>query len=222
MDINLIRYAEVIDNVDPDKKGKVKVKIFPELKDVNDDLLPLAEPYLAGIGSNENEGLHKVPEIGQKIRVIIEDEYWRRIFYISGAYVEGQYIYENFENDFRTNISELGTQEEPQPNYFEQFKDGSIQFRNTETGEVGFYHNKGSYVIFDVDGNLIVNTKFNKVTIKNSNTNLYEDVLKKILDVMQKMLTGQLSSPAGPVVPLSPDMVVDIVTAIQKLGLLMK
>lgn len=174
---NKIRDAIVIDNLDPDELGGIKVRVYPELMDVEDIFLPWAYP-LSSFTSETGESF--IPEIGSNIRVIIEDEYWQKLRYTNeGDFVPSKYIYKKLD---LSSISELDTQEYPQPK-FKRWEDGTVDFHNSDTGEHGTYHKSGSYVIFDKDGKIFINSP--KIKIYNGS----ED-LKSILKSMQNILKG--------------------------------
>ena len=150
------RTAKVIDNVDPNKKGAIKIRVLPELKDVLDvDLLPWATPYCVGEGSQIDVGENRVPEIDSIIQVIVEDEKWTEFYYLDGDYVSGLYPYAKWEN-IKGNMSEIESTEYPQP-HFTAYKDGTVIFNNTENGETGIYHSSGKYVLIDKDGKVFIN-----------------------------------------------------------------
>lgn len=161
-----IREARVIDNNDPNKKGKVKIRILPEMLSFKDSELPWMSTYQQGEGISADVGTHGVPEKDTFIRVLIEDyPIMKRIRYISDDYVEGMYIYSKASG--LSAIAELSSQAYPQP-LFHIFKDGTITFHNSSTGEHGTLYKNGQYELFDKDGNWFV-------YIKNKQTKIYND-----------------------------------------------
>jgi len=151
----IIREALVVDNIDENKVGKVKIRILPEMQNFEEDTLPWVAQYDNGTGLSSTSGKHNVYEIGSFIRVIVEDEpFYKRIRIISDDYVEGLYCYKNLD---LSSISELSSQTYPQP-IFQISKDGAISFHNTDTGETGFLYKNGSYYIVDANGNIFINT----------------------------------------------------------------
>lgn len=159
-----LRRALVIDNDDSAFDGKklsrVKVKILPELKDVKTSNLPWVEPFENGKnGVSSDTASQNIPEVDSYIRVLILDQYWKQIRYLSGNYIEGLATYQKWEQDISSSITDIDSQTYPQPVFFEIYKDGSAVFRNTSSGETGCYHAKGTYSIFDKDGNIINYTK---------------------------------------------------------------
>jgi len=161
-----IREAQVTRNDDPNKKGLIQVRIFPEMMDFTTSELPWASKYSIGTGISSNNGIHELPEVDSFIRVVIEDwPFLQRIRYISDDYVEGLYIYSKVSS---LSISELGTQTYPQP-FFKCYKDGTVQFHNTETGEHGVFFKGGGYFLQDSTGNFFLNSKTKGIKAYNNN-----------------------------------------------------
>ena len=148
----MFRAAKVIKNNDENQLGKIQVRIYPELIDVDEDFLPWVDFYSNSLnGTSKDSGEHIFPEVGSWVRVFVEDyPVFHRIKIISNDYVEGLYIYEKAKG--LTEITELDTQTYPQP-IFKFYKDGTIQFHNTDTGESGTLYGDGSYQIKDKNGN---------------------------------------------------------------------
>jgi len=148
----MFRVAKVVDNNDENETGKIKIRVYPELIDVDEDFLPWASYYSNSInGTSEDSGEHTFPEIDSWVRVFIEDyPVFQRVRIISNDYVEGLYIYKKAEG--LTEITELDEQTYPQP-IFKFYKDETIQFHNTDTGESGTLYGDGSYQIKDKNGN---------------------------------------------------------------------
>lgn len=154
---SIYREALVVDNTsDAQLLGGVTVKIFPELAGVSDSDLPTAYPLNSGTGASQTSGVHRVPEKDSFIRVLIEDEHWQRIRYVTDDFVPGVSNYADSKS-ILTGIAELGDQAYPQPTYH-RFADGTITFHNTKTGESGMYHSSGGYYLFDKDGNAILSS----------------------------------------------------------------
>jgi hypothetical protein len=166
------REAQVIDNNDPDKNGKVKVRILPEMLDFKETLLPWAGIYHEG----NDCSAHSLPEKNSYVHVLIEDwPFNKKIRIIYDDFIEGLYIYNNFS---LSGVTELSTQTYPQP-YFKKYKDGTIEFHNTSTGEYGILYKGGQYELYDSNGNYIVNVKNKKLKFYNDTTSL-KDIIKDL------------------------------------------
>lgn len=163
-----MKKAVVIDNIDPEQKSRIKVKILPEMKDVKDgEITKWIEPYFSSNdGSTQNSGKHNPPEKDSIIYVIVKDKFWLNIRYLPGYYVDGLSVYDKWQASTIEN-NDINSQSYPQPK-FEIKEDGSIYFHNTQTGESGFIHNSGSYLVFDSLGAVKLNTKLQPIKLYNS------------------------------------------------------
>jgi hypothetical protein len=173
----IFRRAIVIDNddsaFDGNKLSRVKVRILPENKGINnDDLLRWVEPYTNSNGVSAETTEHNIPEIDSQVMVAIMDEYWQTIRYLKGFYINGYSAYQKWEDDISSSITDIDTQTYPQPNIFQHYADGSAFFRNTETGEMGHFNSNGSYMVFDKDGKIIIYSKSQAVQIYNDNADI--------------------------------------------------
>lgn len=162
-----LKIAKVIDNEDPDELSSVKVRILPEMEDFKEDHLPWASPLLLGSGASADMGSHRPPEKNSFIVVLILDIYYEHIYYVSDASLEGFAAYQNWAS-IESALADTGTHSYPNPR-FNLTEDGNCTYHNTETGEMGVYHNSGVYVIIDTDGKLFVYTKDQDTKFYNDN-----------------------------------------------------
>lgn len=165
----MYRVAKVIDNNDLDKEDKIKVKIYPEFIDIKNSDLPWISPYNNGKDGQKDIGKRNIPEKDSWIRVAILDNFWQEIFYVEGEFLIDNKLYSLFDTSLKSKVSEIGTQTYPQPNIIETFKDGSCEFRNTDTGEYCLLHNSGSYFFIDADGKFYVNSLDKEIKVYNNN-----------------------------------------------------
>jgi len=162
-------YAEVIDINDPDKKGKIKIKILPEFNDMSEDLLPWAKPFIT-TGMTDKEYDFHPPTVGSKILILTDDKF-RTFYYVHGIMIEGLFDYDAIKTKLDT-VSEMTDTEYPNVD-FTLLNDGSISFYNRQTGDNGFIHNSGTYYIIDSNGYVYLSeSSGNKITIDSSGTKL--------------------------------------------------
>lgn len=161
----ILRVGKVIDNVDVDKKDQLKIRVYPELKDVLEDDLPWCYPYSQNNSGSSNSSIsHVIPDIGSFVRVRVLDEYWQEISYEHIGYpIDGFFDYDGIINELH--IDEIESFEYPQPN-FKKTMDGTIIFHDVKNGHIGLQHPSKTYAIIDKDGNVIVKAIKN-VIIKN-------------------------------------------------------
>ena len=168
--MNFFRTAKVISDNDPEELSRVQVRILPEFTEMQESMLPWAYVTYPGKGNSSETSVHNPPEIGSFVRVEIRDKFWKEIYVISDEFLEGFAAYEKWSTA-QSGISELSNQTYPQPR-FEAFKDGSIFFNNTDTGEKGVYHSSGSYVFMNSAGAFYVYSKDQETEIYNDATRI--------------------------------------------------
>jgi len=164
-----LEYGIVIDNIDEDKKAKVKIRILPQLKDVEESLLPYAQPFLND-GMSTVQFSHNPPEIGSKIWVIVLDEFYKQCYYLSGRFFQGLFDITKVTTPLG-GIAEIDIGE-TQDLKFKLLPDGSIMFWNTKTSNMGFYHKTGSYVVMNGEGKIIV--KGSEIKIESTEDTIVE------------------------------------------------
>lgn len=158
---SLYRIGLVIDDNDPDQLSCVQVRVYPELKDVEEAKLPWAKPKTKSLGQGTTHGKHAPPEIGSFVQIEVKQN-WNSFFYDCDASIDGLAQYGNFSTP-----SEIGTQVYPQPR-FTLYKDGSMHFINTETGEQGIVTSTGIKIICNSSGEIIMDNGSGIITLKAS------------------------------------------------------
>jgi len=154
----LILYkAVVIDDNDSDKLCRVKIKVIPEMKDVEDKNLPWALPFNT-MGMNASTFTHNPPVKDTNIWVFFLDTYFKMPYYITGRFIEGLFGYSDKINTPLSNISEIGSLNYPNPRAI-LLPDNSLLFYNTETKEKGIYNQNGTYIFINSGGELFINVK---------------------------------------------------------------
>lgn len=161
------RTALVVDDSDSDQQSRVKVRVYPELKDVIDADLPWARPLVGIDGYSDSAGIHRPPEKDSFVRVRILPM-WNSssFYYVRNEYLEGIKNYDLWANNIEGNISDIDSQSYPQPR-FQYLPDGTCVFFNSSSGETGIFHSSGSYAVFNKDGKPFVYVK--------ADTKIYND-----------------------------------------------
>ena len=152
----LVRPAEVVDVADEEEKGKVKVRIIPELNEVSEDLLPWVRPRKQSeTGVSAGVGEHNVPDVGSIVLVVIYSEDWSTIDYTTDSLsLPSLYPYEEAVAELDA-VADKEAFEYPQP-AFRRTKDGVVFAHDTEQGQLGLKHPSGLYVWIGTAGELFV------------------------------------------------------------------
>lgn len=139
----MIRTGKVIDNIDPEKRGRIQLRIYPELLDVPDSDLPWVEP-------STRMKTHIVPKIESFVFVEVSDDWTFFRYEQKSPYVSALYPYEKIKESLDS-AKNIGDHEYPQPMAY-LMEDGSTYFHNEETGECGLIHSSGLHIILKDDG----------------------------------------------------------------------
>lgn len=196
----IYRIAKVLDINDPEKKGKVKVRILPELNGVMEDSLPWIGPETkSNTGSSLGIGTHNVPDLDSHIEVKIVNKYWTEIYYTYSSPVSDESLYDSVINEI--DIEELNPPTYPQPS-FKRTKDGTIFFHDTDTGDVGIQHPSGLYVLISSDGSLYVRS-LGDISFKGGTFQIGEGSDSVVLftpleEILIALLEHKHTAPSGP------------------------
>jgi hypothetical protein len=150
--------GEVVDTNDPDQKGRVKVRLLPEMKDAQESHLPWVYPFLIQ-SMTEDAFSHIYPDQGSLVWCFFTSDSFHTGYFISSVFLEDIFDYSVVE-DAISNISEVQSPQYPQAK-FTKYSDGTVVFTNTDTGDMGVYHSSGTYTVIDRDGGVFVKSNKN-------------------------------------------------------------
>jgi hypothetical protein len=213
----MIRYGKVLDNNDPDKTGKIQVKIYPELENLSDSDQPWAKPSLLNPSGLSLEELqkHEVPEIDSLVEVEVSEDWVTFYYTIKSPYFEAVYDYDTLLSEISDVIEDLGEQTYPQPRMYKT-ADGNITFHNTETGEKGSIFPSGTFIHISDTGNVTVkngellfsvNVDENKVFIQGMDSIEFGEAADSLAlftplkEILEKLLDHNHIAPTGPTTP---------------------
>lgn len=136
--------ATVVSNDDPDQTGKVQIRIEPELTDVPENDLPWAVPFISEASSSTVQ--KQVFVVGSVVWVLI-DSLWQRFYYLGNKYFESHFSF----SQVHASLAQLSADTTYKDLEFTLAKDGSISFHNVATGDCGYLHATGSYLLINKD-----------------------------------------------------------------------
>jgi len=214
--------ANVISIDDPDQRGKIQVRVLPELVDVVPGLLPWALPFMSKQGTTSLSS--SLPDVNSTIRVLV-NKTWKRFYYLpDNRFFENLFSFSSVTSVITNNITTQTSPSISSPDItyknlrFELFNDGSLSFHNTSTGEHGFIHKSGSYQFFDANGQIIIHGNSSQPILLQGNVKQYgksqkfayyndlasmSNLIKGVSKVVSDILTpGNFlsASPGSPVV----------------------
>ena len=142
--------GKVINNNDPDKLGRCRIRVYGMFSDkIPDDDLPWATPDFNFIGGSS--GSFIVPPIDSLVRVYFDNNDVYAPMYTTKAFNKG--------TTFKGDISE----DYPDTMVFFETDQGEYFKINRKTQKTTYKHSSGATVIIDIDGNITINNKASTV-----------------------------------------------------------
>ena len=140
--------GKVINNNDPERLGRVQIRVIGYYENLEDKWLPWAVPDISFMGGKC--GSQIIPEIGSMVRGYFEKGDVQRPVYDSLAF-----------NKYNSNSEYTGRKnffEYPHKMVLMETDQGDFVTLNRKTGELVFTHRTGAQTIIDYNGNIEVRT----------------------------------------------------------------
>lgn len=174
MEDYILTQGKVVSIDDPDLKGKIKVKILPELQDVIDSDLPWAIPFTSFQGGTTLT--NDLPEVDSIVRILVRKD-WKRFYYLGNYFFEAKF---NF-SDIISVLAPTGSDTTYKNLIFRLYEDGGIRFHNNNSGDDGFVSKSGSYSIFKSNGDVVTHTgATNKIVTEGGTVEISSNTSLKI------------------------------------------
>jgi hypothetical protein len=129
--------GKVINIQDVEQKGRVQVRIYPELLDVPDSDLPWATPLI-------EQNIHHVPPLNSFVLVEVSEDWTLFKYSLITPFARSTYPYEEIKGIIG------GNHTYPEPMAMKT-EDGSVLFYDQKTGECGVVHSSGVKITVDKD-----------------------------------------------------------------------
>jgi len=152
-------YATVVENVDPDKLGRVQIKI-KYLHDACDDaLLPWAKQFSLTTGGSATYGSSSIPEVDSLVWVWFPDEAdLKKPYYIADIQLKGMSPHMLFEDNVKSKITGFAS---AYPDVKFQYLKNGICFGATsgDNPEYFIVHPTGAVIYINKDGDIDIKDK---------------------------------------------------------------
>jgi len=164
-----LKFGVVVDNDDPLKKSRIRVRLLPGMTSVPDSKLPWLEPLLSSGSVSDKSYKHEPLEVGSNVWCIFSDDTLLVGWYFTGVFSNESFDFSEISDDLSNIVEEsFGDYKDLR---FTRYSDGTIEFHNVSTGLHGTYHSSGSYTIFDSSGG-IVSYSVSSIKVYNDNNSL--------------------------------------------------
>lgn len=145
----LFREAIVTSVEDPEKLGRVQLRVLPELSEHKESDLPWCFPESSGI-HGKSFGL---PQVGQAVSCIIWTKLWCEITYLPMVIRKPkEHPFQDWMDNQRSMIDDMANDPEEKDLVVNQYADNFSEYHDTANNEHGFLHPSGTYVTIDKDG----------------------------------------------------------------------
>ena len=184
--------AFVVDNNDPDKKGRIKIRIPHFHTDISDDKLPYAYPSNIVYGNTKEFGGCIIPEKNTWVWVWYEDSdyLFQQPYYLTSITFSEIAPTQLFEKNVKSNVQSQS--QYPDTKYI-YFKNGICLAIDSSTNnpEITIYHPKKTYIFINKDGEIEIKAGDNP-----TEKTVLGETLKQWLSTHTHMTgVGQSSSP---------------------------
>ena len=165
----LLREAKVINTTDPEKLGRIQLKVYPELSDIPDGDCPWCFPHTGGV-HGKSFGLSLV---NQLISCIVWNRFWNEITFLPFNITKPtEHLFDDWMKNQRPEITDMQTDPKEEHLVVDQFEDDFTVFHDTNNNQHGFLHSTGTYGLINKDGSVWFQS-IKKYTFHNKNSDLF-------------------------------------------------
>lgn len=186
-------YGVVEDRNDPEKRGRLKVRVFSKMEGLDLSLIPWCEPdYSNGGGSSSGGGKFDLPELNSVVSVSYDDSLylprWKNNITISKKLIEifGE-EYENAVSLYYNESTDTGSIMLPNKGIYSWFKDASTLIRND--GSVLVKSNKQTIHVNDGISLGSENKSAQSGVLGENNENVLNKMISLVEDLINKIET---------------------------------
>ena len=166
------REAAVVNTTDPEKLGRIQLRIFPELAEISEADLPWCFPMSGGVHCKS----FCMPLIGQLVYAVIFSKYFNEIVFLPFNITKPtEHLFDNWMNDRRSEITDMEVNPEEEHLVVEEFDDDFTEFHDTKNSQHGYLHPSGTYFVINKDGSVWMRS-IKKCTFHNKDSDLFIEV----------------------------------------------
>jgi hypothetical protein len=164
----ILRESKVIDTTDPEKLGRIQLKVYPELAEIPDADCPWCFPHTGGVHGRS----FGVPLKDQLISCIVWSKYWNEITFLPFNITNPtEHLFDKWKSDQKPKIADMKDDPEEEHMVVEEYEDGFTEFHDTKNNQHGFLHPKETYVSINKDGDIFMQS-IKKLTFHNKDSDL--------------------------------------------------
>jgi hypothetical protein len=164
----IFREAKVINTTDPEKLGRIQLKIYPELSEIADTDCPWCFSHTGGVHGKS----FGVPLVDQLVTCVVWNRYFNEITFLPFNITNPtEHLFDDWIKNQRSEVVDMETDPEEEHLIVEQFEDDFTVFHDTKNNQHGFLHPTGTYLAINKDGSIWVQS-VKKYTFHNKDSDL--------------------------------------------------
>jgi hypothetical protein len=166
----VIREARVVNTTDPEELGRIQLRVYPELAEINPDSdLPWCFPHTGGVHGKS----FGVPLVDQLITCVVWNRYWNEITFLPFNITKPtEHLFDNWIKNQRPKVVDMEKDPEEEHLVVEQFEDDFTVFNDTKNNQHGFLHPTETFSIINKDGGIWTQS-VKKYTFHNKESDLF-------------------------------------------------
>jgi hypothetical protein len=182
----ILREGKIISTTDPEKLGRVQIKVYPELSEIPDADTPWCFPFSGGIHGKS----FGVPLKDQLISCIVWNKYWNEITFLPFNITKPtEHLFDKWKDERKPKITDMADDPEEEHFVVEEYEDGFTAFHDTKNSQHGFLHPKEMFVMINKDGDIFMQS-IKKLTFHNKDSDLFLEADSETGDVTFKTKGG--------------------------------
>jgi hypothetical protein len=150
---SLIREGRVISTTDPEKLGRIQLKVYPELAEILDADCPWAFPASGGT-HGKSFGL---PLTNQIITCFCWSKYWNEFSFLPFNITNPtEHLFDDFMENVRPLLKDVPTDPEEEHLIVERYEDDFSEFHDTKNRQHGWVHPSGAHATINNLGDIFL------------------------------------------------------------------
>ena len=149
----LWREARVVNTTDPEKLGRVQLKVYPELSEISDADCPWCFPHSGGVHGKS----FGVPLVDQLVTCVVWSRYWNEITFLPFNITKPtEHLFDMFESDVRPLMKDVPDTFEEEHTIVERYEDDFSTFHDTKNKQHGWVHPSGAHFTINQLGDIFL------------------------------------------------------------------
>jgi hypothetical protein len=150
----ILREAKVINTTDPEKLGRIQLRVYPELSEISPESdLPWCFPHIGGVHGKS----FGIPLVNQWITCIVWNRYWNEITFLPFNITNpAEHLFDDFMKNIRPLMKDVPVNPEEEHFVVERGEDDFSRFDDTKNKQHGWVHPSGAHFTINRLGDIFL------------------------------------------------------------------